>query len=224
MTTARPADRESYWDRRILQWERARYDGRIPWRLPPVEWAAALRPGPTRLRRTLALHMIAPYLPGRHVVEAGCGTGRLAEAIIRCGAASYVGLDVSREAVAQARRRAVEAAFIHCPATELPENRDLVVSLGLLDWMSDEELRAFFLKHGQADFLHTFSERSANPRKLAQRAFRRVAAALRPRVPRPRFLTLEHLRGLMPPAFSARARALRAPGLRDAVFITSLPL
>ncbi|MBI5202129.1 MAG: class I SAM-dependent methyltransferase [Elusimicrobia bacterium] len=224
-----PAELAAFWDRRILDWEASRYEGRLAAGLGPAEWAAYLYPEPTLARRRLAVELLAPFLRGRRVLEAGCGTGRLAGALLEAGAAGYRGLDHSPRAIEAGRRRALaegltKAAFETRDASELPAGHDLVVSLGLVDWLDDRALRSFFERHLQADFLHTFSERRAHPRQWLQRAGRGIFRRMNPRAIQPRFLSLDELRPVLPSAACACLYVVRDPRLRDATIVSSLPL
>ncbi len=221
-----PRASAQFWDQRILDWEASRYEGRWKIALGPSEWLAGALSGPTRLRRQRCLELLAPFLNGKKVTEVGCGTGRLAALFLEAGAAAYLGLDHSRVAIEEARRRYAgesRISFEVGSAGELPKGTQIVVSLGLLDWLGDEELRAFFSRHDGADFLHTFSERRGSPRQLLHRACRWIDALARPRAVRPRFMSLEQVTSFLPSG--ARAPAVhREAGLRDAAFISSLPI
>lgn len=68
---------------------------------------AAKRPG-IRMALLLRQQLQTVGLDGRSVVELGCGRGELSLELIRDGAASVVGVDLSPEAIAYARRSATE--------------------------------------------------------------------------------------------------------------------
>jgi SAM-dependent methyltransferase len=219
-------DRARFWDERILAWEASRYEGRPSAALGPGEWLASVLSEPTRLRQELGVKLAAPFLAGRRVVEAGCGTGLLARRFMKAGAAGYLGIDHSRVAIEAARRRSGSATirFEVGSAADLPAGGDMIVSLGMIDWLTDEELRGFFARHGEADFLHTFNEYRAEPAQLVHRALRSVDAALRPRAVRPRYMTLESLIALFPERRRGSITVHRDPRLRYATFISSLPV
>lgn len=82
-----------------------------------------------------ALHdaLLAAGPAGRSVLELGCGPGAMLVELLRAGADRATGIDLSPEAIAEARRRAVEAGVV--------ERADLVVgdgaraSLAAHDWV-----------------------------------------------------------------------------------------
>src|SRR5688572_17038072 len=47
----------------------------------------------------------ASYAPGRRVLDIACGEGYGSAALLKAGAASVIGVDISAEAVAHARRK-----------------------------------------------------------------------------------------------------------------------
>jgi SAM-dependent methyltransferase len=125
---------ERYFDRRAGAYDR-RYDHE---RLQRI-----IRPSLLRGRdATLAL---ARSLGAPRVLEAGCGPGRLAEALLAAGVPEYVGVDVSRAMVERARARLSRfgdrATLIHAPIEAAPIEGpfQLVVALGLFDYVDDPE-------------------------------------------------------------------------------------
>ena len=103
-----------------------------------------LRRGPL-LGRELAASVIARY-PSPSVLDVGCGPGRVAESVIDAGAATYVGIDLSPNMLALARRRLsgcesvelIEGDFF---AVDVSREFDVVLALGLFEYL-DEPARA----------------------------------------------------------------------------------
>jgi SAM-dependent methyltransferase len=125
---------ERYFDRRARAYDR-RYDRE---RLQRI-----IRP--SLLRGRDATVALARSLGGPRVLEAGCGPGRLGEALLAAGVAEYVGVDVSRAMVERAQARLARfgdrATVIHAPVAAAPVEGpfELVVALGLFDYLDDPE-------------------------------------------------------------------------------------
>lgn len=219
------AERQRYWDKRIVAWESGRYDGRRAFGIGLDEIAASSLPGPTRFRQRKCLELVSPFIAGRGVVELGCGTGRMAQQFLGAGAGSYFGIDHSATAIASAQQRFTtdDARFSVGQASDIPDgSSEIIISLGVLDWLSDAEIRLLFKNQGGRDFLHTFSEWRPQPLQMAHRLCRGMDRLLRPGAVRPRYLTAAHLSALMPG--DRPVMAYRDPKLRFATFISSLPL
>ena len=131
-----------------------------------------------RFRLDVAARLLAPHLAGRRVVELGCGSGLLAERLLALGAASYQGYDLSEAAIARAKQRAADSPrgeamrFAVAAVADLPPQGDaLVVSLGLVDWLTPAELDHLFALGRQGSCLHAFSERRRSAAQLIHRAY-----------------------------------------------------
>lgn len=106
--------------------------------------ATRLRRGP-RQGRELAASVVARHT-APDVLDIGCGPGRVAEAVIDAGAATYVGIDLSPQMLALARRRldryeTVELLEGNFLDLEIARTFDVVLALGLFDYL-DEPARA----------------------------------------------------------------------------------
>jgi len=107
------------------------------------------RRGP-RLGRELAASIVAQH-PGPDVLDVGCGPGRVAEAVLDAGAADYVGIDFSPHMLALARRRLerypavelLEGSFLEL---DLPRTFDVVLALGLYDYVDDPARAAAWMR------------------------------------------------------------------------------
>lgn len=206
-------DRRKFWDGRILKWEASRYDR------PESVASSSLR-----ARQQLALSLLAPHLAGRRVVELGCGSGRLAEPIIAGGATSYQGFDLSPLAIDEARRRTSSPgiAFAQGSVADLPPQGDaLLFSLGLLDWLSPEEIARILALGADGLWLHSLSELRASPQQLIHRSYSRLAyrSGYRPAYHRVSDIDALLAANGMPPA-----RVFRHPRLRFGIFIGNFPL
>ena len=168
-------DPKSFWDERILRWERDRYSNPIG-ATSLVERLASRSSNSLRFRIEVTPKLLTPYVGGKRIVDIGCGSGLNAERLLECGAASYIGLDISPSAIENAKKLAAERGTIDRTTFVVGTVRDLeqyapdiVISLGLLDWLSDAELESLFREQKNADFLHAFAERRNSLSQLIHR-------------------------------------------------------
>jgi SAM-dependent methyltransferase len=126
-----------YFDRHARSLER-RAGRRVP-----------LRPGPQRGRELAAAVVARHEWPS--VLDAGCGTGLVAETVLHSGARRYVGIDLSPAVLALAERRLqgrsevtlLEGDFVDCT---LEETFDVVLCLGVLEYVRDPRAAAAWLR------------------------------------------------------------------------------
>ena len=120
-----------------------------------------LRVGPRR-SRDLAVSVVARQ-EAPSVLDVGCGPGRVGEAVMEAGAASYVGVDFSPHMLrlAQARLAGLESVQLiesDFFDLELPEKFDVVLALGLFDYLDDPARAAAWMRaHCAATLVATFS-------------------------------------------------------------------
>jgi len=165
---------KTFWERKILDWEVSRYTKTttILGRLAGISGASV------RYRMLLAQANVEAVAAGRRVVELGCGSGILAAGVMRAGAASYLGIDISENALVRARERIKEEGvggdvrFQVSPISRIEViEADLVFSLGLLDWLSDREIEQVFALGRDIDYFHSFSERRPSPSQILHRVY-----------------------------------------------------
>src|SRR5439155_26687594 len=97
-----------------------------------------LRRGPRR-GRELAVSVVARH-PSSSVLDVGCGPGRVGEAVIDAGAATYTGIDFSPHMLRLARDRlerfdSVELLEVDFLDFDTPRAFDVVLALGLFDYL-----------------------------------------------------------------------------------------
>jgi ubiquinone/menaquinone biosynthesis C-methylase UbiE len=122
-----------------------------------------LRAGPRR-SRDLAVSVVARH-DAPSVLDVGCGPGRVAEAVLEAGATSYTGVDFSPHMLELASARLVgfdsvqlvEGDFM---GLELPETADIVLALGLFDYLDEPQRAAAWMRtHCAKTLVATFSRR-----------------------------------------------------------------
>ena len=92
-----------------------------------------------------ACELLCPHLAkGAHVLDVGCGTGLLGQALARRGDYVIDGIDISSKSLALAKQRGAYANLLHHDLQELPlpveDNAyDAAASVGVLTYVEDPE-------------------------------------------------------------------------------------
>lgn len=222
-------DPKQFWEGKIAAWETGRYDRAQGGK--PLERLADAASSSLRFRLRSTAELLAPHVRGLRVADLGCGTARLARPLLQAGAASYVGVDIAASAIDGARARASEegwaaVAELHVGSvrTMPPLQADLVVSLGLVDWLDDAELDTMFARSGGAHFMHAISERRAAPAQWVHRLYTRVAYGWWNGGYVPRYHRADHLPRIAVAHRPGPFFIWRHPELSFGAYITTLPI
>lgn len=225
------ADPKDFWEKKIISWEEGRYSiGDKPRGLLEKigDWSSRS----LRFRIRIAVELIKPYVAGKRVLEVGCGSGLLAHRFIEAGAASYLGIDIAENAIAYANQRKKESGYDDRVCFEVgtvrdmpPVSQDIVFSLGVLDWLTDEELRILFEKQGRADFLHAIAElRPASFQQWLHRNYIYVCYGRKTGSYIPRYFTVDEVLRCVPPQRPGPFYVYRNPQLSFGALIATLPI
>ncbi|MDR3437111.1 methyltransferase domain-containing protein [Telmatospirillum sp.] len=222
-------DPRTFWNDKILGWEESRY-------LAPskaatfVERMAGRISSSLRFRLDAAVRLLAPHLPGRQVVELGCGSGLLAERLISLGAAGYRGIDIADRAIAEARYRHAGSpsdnlmTFEVAPVLDVrPQGDALVFSLGLFDWLSPEEICHIFTISRQGHYFHAVAERRLSAQQLIHRAYVHFSYGRRTGY-RPQYHSVADIDALLGRSGLPPATVYRNARMRFGIFVTDLAL
>ena len=223
-----PVDPKQFWEDKLSSWEQGRY-GKQQRPSGILEWIANRSSTSLRYRLANTPELLKPFLAGKRVVELGCGSGLLAAKLIEHGAASYLGIDIAESAIRNARQahggHDARIAFAVGGVADLqPLAADLVISLGLLDWLRDDEIANVFAKSGSADFLHAIAERRPGLQQWLHRAYVELAYGYRTDSYRPRYLTCSHIEALATAVVRRRLYVYRHWQLSFGALISSLPI
>jgi len=219
-----------FWDGKILSWEAGRY-GRFSGAQPLLERAANWLSGSLRFRLFITGELLAPFVAGKTVLELGCGSGLLAARIMKAGALSYRGVDIADAAIGNARRLAAAeglsgAVRFQQGAADGPgiAAADIVFSLGLFDWLGDDEIAGIFARNPDGDFLHAISEKRRSFSQLAHRVYCRLAYGFRTRGYVPRYLSVEQVAAIYRRYGGKPVYVYRHPRLSFGALVTTLPV
>ncbi|MEQ8707535.1 MAG: class I SAM-dependent methyltransferase [Rhodospirillales bacterium] len=223
-------DKKKFWDDKIIGWEVGRYDlkdsdGKL------LETSANRLSRSLRFRIYLAREVIAPICRGKRILELGCGSARLMPDFMAAGAASYHGVDISTTAIKQAQERAEAGGYGDAVTlttggidAAAGQDSDIVLSLGLLDWLTDEELRNLFDLSRSAMFFHAIAEKRLSLSQYLHRAYVHLSYGYRSQGYVPRYYSvaeMEALSGLN--AAGGQLKFYRDPRLSFGAIAHNLP-
>jgi 2-polyprenyl-3-methyl-5-hydroxy-6-metoxy-1,4-benzoquinol methylase len=228
MKTKETVDPKAFWEDKILSWEQGRYqtthtDKNL------LERFANRASESLRFRQWVAGNILVKQVAGKRVLELGCGSGLLAQRLLSAGAHSYIGIDFSERAIENARARADEAGIsdrVRFEAKSIKEmsemQSDVVFSLGLLDWLSDDELDYIFKITAGTDYLHTISEKRASMANWIHRAYVQLAYGRQTGSYRPRYFSVAEIEEIARRHTNKSVRAFRERRLSFGTLVTTL--
>jgi len=192
-------DKKKFWEEKIIGWEDIRYK-KFSGNQNFFEKLVNRTNNTILFRAKIALEILKPLIKNKTVVELGCGSGFLAEEIIKSGATSYTGYDISENAI----DRAIELSrinkynensyFYAKSIMETPElNADFVFSLGLTDWLDDKELNHLFGISKNSENMHSISEEKKSLSQLLHKAYVFLSYSRNTKGYAPRYLKSEKI-------------------------------
>jgi SAM-dependent methyltransferase len=218
---------KEFWEAKLLNWEQGRY-GSPDRPLGFLEWIANRSSSSLRFRVSITPQLLRPFLFNKRVVELGCGSGIIAGKLMECGAASYLGIDIAESAIEKARARYNSDGRIRFQISSVadmpPISADLVISLGLFDWLMDDEIAHVFRKSGPSDFLHAIAERRPGIQQWLHRSYVQLAYGYRTDRYRPRYFTCDHVKALAAAGARRPLYVYRNWRLSFGALVSSLPI
>ena len=140
-------DVQEFWNKKIIGWEEGRYSNNSSSGTKLLERLANSASTSLRFRMEVAAKLLAPHVANKKVLEIGGGSGLLTKSIMDATAASYLGVDIAPIAIKKAKERNLNQEWSNQVVFEVRDldtipigAYDIVVSLGLVDWLNDIEL------------------------------------------------------------------------------------
>jgi SAM-dependent methyltransferase len=158
-----------FWENHILPWERSRYSKLAAFN--PFSWTVRSR---ARRAREATLPLL---FPGIRILELGCGSGHFARSLPMPEGSSYLGIDLSSKAIRQAQSLSIGAhanlKFQIGDIRSLPRiESDLVIFLGLVDWLSSHEVETVLKAIAAPKILFSFTESKRGFSRVFYRFYR----------------------------------------------------
>lgn len=215
-------DSKEYWDKKIIDWEDST---RTAEGVSFIERLGARFRGPLGARSRIAFEALDPFVHGKTVLELGCGSGYFAmELFDRCKLAHLTGIDLSSRAIERAAVLAKEPGVEkHCTflegdaASTAGYETDITIGLGLLDYLSPEELTKLFTEMKSPHFLFSFAERRPMLMRYIHILYMRSQ-----RCPKHFYYTENTMRGYIGERFEG-VQFVRAPDLSFGCVVHNIP-
>lgn len=214
---------QNFWIDSAINWELQRYQG----------FFSRILFSSLHYRRDYLVSILEQLPDSARVLELGCGSGLLFAAQSNPGRLRYTGYDISPSAIQAAQKKFSKfsnATWI-CDSVENIKNAeaDIVISAGLVDWVSDEILQIFLRQNQIRFFAHSFSEDRKTAGTLAHRLFSKMISVGKKISYSPRKRSEKQIKNILGPdivvirdkLLSFGAFAVKLPTGIDSVFASS---
>lgn len=210
--------KSEFWNAKILKWEASRYFC--------LQGLSKTRLNSVKMRLDLASQILSQHARGKSLLELGCGSGVLLSHLNRQDFTSWCGIDISPTAISKAQQRLNGlASFILGDVTEcsLPQT-DCVVALGLLDWLSLNEIQELASRLNSTYFLFSFSERRFSIVRVLHQIYTLFSYGIWNSFYVPRYWTEREIRDALSPFKRTKLpiKFIRDPSLSFGCLVTNL--
>jgi 2-polyprenyl-3-methyl-5-hydroxy-6-metoxy-1,4-benzoquinol methylase len=216
---------KEFWEDKIVGWEKGRYKKQD--RGGFLERLANHSSSSLRFRIQESKLLLQPFVANKFIVEIGCGTGLLAPEFISMGAKRYLGYDIAENAIEQASKRfsTKDITFEVADVNELPLlEADIVFSLGLLDWLNDDELKHLFMVSGQSNYFHAIAEKRQSLAQMIHRLYVFISYGHRTGAYIPRYYQTKKMEEMIQVHNTSKLHVYRDKRLSFGAFVSSLPI
>jgi len=223
-------DKKQFWEDKIIGWEDLRYDKKET-NFNLFEKTVDKTNNTLIFRLNFAFKILEPLIKNKNVVELGCGSGFLAKKFIEKGANSYIGYDISEKAILRAKElvkdqnESGKINFYAKPILDLEKLKaDYVFSLGLTDWLTDEEIDHMLKVSSDCDSLHSISEKRISISRILHQLYVYISYGYKSKGYAPRYLNSKEFSEKISNYTQKKAYEFRDKKLSFGMFVSTIPL
>ena len=180
---------EELWKKHAVEWETNRYSSIY----------SSLIYGSLKNRMNYLRYIIEQLQDNTHVMEVGCGSGRLFNLLYNKNKLNYSGVDISAIAIESAKNLHKDyknAVWDNCSVEQLSDKQvEIVISAGLLDWLTDDQIKKMKIINSKY-FIHSFSLSQNSYRTFIHNIFCKIISIFKKISYKPRKFTLSEMREL----------------------------
>ncbi|OGK08881.1 hypothetical protein A2767_05030 [Candidatus Roizmanbacteria bacterium RIFCSPHIGHO2_01_FULL_35_10] len=156
---------KEYWDKKIKQWSSLAYGKTV--KLNVLERIASFFRA-TNTRKEVTLKLIGPKVKGKTILDLGCGFGEFSISLLmRYGPKKIIAIDISDVAIKEIKKLAkslkldekIELRVEDVTKIDRLPNFDILVGIGLIDYLNSEQLKRLFNLMGEKSFIFSYCEK-----------------------------------------------------------------
>ena len=223
-------DKKKFWEDKIIGWEDLRYNKKSQ-NFNLFEKTVDKTNNTLIFRLKFVFSILQPLIKNKNIVEFGCGSGFLANKFIENGASSYTGYDISEKAITRAKELTnknylkKKINFYAKPIMEIEKlDADYVFSLGLTDWLTDEEIDHMFKISSNSDNLHSISEKTISISRILHQFYVYVSYGYKSKGYKPRYFDFREISEKMSLYTKKKIYDFRDKRLSFGMFVSTIPL
>ena len=210
--------KKQFWNKKILSWEKNKYEKKS--KLYDVNFSI-------KHRLNLASSILHQIPKKKTVLELGCGSGQLWEKI-KLLDLNYKGVDFCETAINIFQKRIQNVSikkkiFLFCENCEKTiHSTDIVISLGLLDWLSIKQIAQIAENYKNSWYIHSFSEKNLSFSQLLHKFYVYINYAHKTKSYYPNYYKAEELLNIFNKC-NQSTKIFRHPKLTFGALIYNLP-
>jgi len=162
---------KEYWDKKIIEWENSMWGKGAN---SPIEKLATHFRKPTKFRTEYCVNLLKEFVKDKTILDVGCGSGFFDFELYTHARPKHItGMDISQNAVnraqAKAKEKQLDDKIQFCQGdilTDTLPEADLTIAMGLLDYLTLEQINTLFNKINSKYFIFSFVENSFSVLRL----------------------------------------------------------